>query len=59
MKALLLASLLLVTACDMTRKDTIEALKECEAANLRSVITINRLNNKVQNVTCLPKDEVQ
>jgi len=52
-KILLIITCILLTGCsDMTRKETIDAVKECEDAGMRPVVLNNGLTLGVRDVIC-------
>lgn len=52
MKYLILISFLFLFGCEMSRQETISAIKECEDAGLVPVILYSGLTHEVRSVRC-------
>lgn len=52
MKYLILISFLFLFGCEMSRQETISAVKECEDAGLVPVIIYSGLTYKARDVRC-------
>lgn len=47
--------LFLLSGCEMSRTETIAAIKECEDAGMRAEILRNGIMSGIRGVNCLPK----
>ncbi len=57
MRLIILVLFLGLSACSMSNKEIIAAVKECTDAKMDMRILINGLNNRTLSIECTPKGE--